>query len=164
MTITRSPWIDASEPDIAVQLEPFLSAIPIRDALGRAVRDAWVERCRLKPDPRPDHLVPFESLSPFDQETDRHIGDAVVRYLCGALPTAEPADLSTLGEEALRHSARLLRIRPHVEDAQADLVIQQASILLRKVFDALCKPRGLIAPPGAGQEVDSQQKGAAFQS
>lgn len=73
---------------IASVIERHLAALPVaeplpldRDSLGRAVRDAWVERCKLKPNPRPGHLEPFECLSEFDQETDRCIGDAVVRHL-----------------------------------------------------------------------------------
>jgi len=61
--------------------EPLFVGWSDRDAVGRIVRDAWVERCKLKPMPRPDQLVPFERLSAFEQETDRCIGDAVVQYM-----------------------------------------------------------------------------------
>lgn len=61
--------------------EPLSVGWSDRDAVGRIVRDAWVERCKLKSMPRPDQLVPFEQLSAFEQETDRCIGDAVVQYM-----------------------------------------------------------------------------------
>lgn len=119
-------------------------------------RDAWIDAAQ---EDVANQVEPFLSATPISG-WPTCLGDVIERHFEAhrkALPTAEPLDLSPLGHECLRHSARLLRLRPWDDNPQADLVIQQASILLRNVFDALCTPRGLIAPPGAGQEVGSQQ-------
>lgn len=49
-----------------------------REKLGKAVRDAYVARCKLKADPHPKFDTPWEGMSEFDRETDRCIADAVV--------------------------------------------------------------------------------------
>lgn len=48
----------------------------LREELGKAVRGAYVERCKLKPYPK--CIVPWEEMSEFDRETDRLIADAVM--------------------------------------------------------------------------------------
>lgn len=56
-----------------------------RDELGQVVRNAWVDRCKLKPNPNPDHLLPWREMTEFDRETDRCIGEAVEQAVAGPL-------------------------------------------------------------------------------
>lgn len=65
---------------------PFHEVLRARmDTLGRLVREAWVQWAMEQPDPKPSWLVPYDELSPADQEADRQIGQAVwsVAYLTG---------------------------------------------------------------------------------
>ena len=51
---------------------------PLRDQLGRLVRESWVRRCRSIGDTKPSHLVPYDELSEADRETDRVIGEDIL--------------------------------------------------------------------------------------
>lgn len=48
-----------------------------RDALGRKVREVWVEWAREQADPKSSWLVPWEGLSEPDREVDRRIGEVL---------------------------------------------------------------------------------------
>lgn len=48
---------------------------PEREALGRFVREVWVEWAKDQPNPKPSWLVPWEQLSESDKEVDRRIGE-----------------------------------------------------------------------------------------
>lgn len=48
-----------------------------REALGRLVRETWVEWAREQPDPKPSWLVPWEDLDEGQREVDMRIGEAV---------------------------------------------------------------------------------------
>lgn len=48
-----------------------------REALGKIVRDAWVEWAKAQINPKPSWLVAWEELSETDREADRCIGEAV---------------------------------------------------------------------------------------
>lgn len=81
-----------------------------RDALGRAVRSAWVKWARTQPDPKPSWLVPWEDLPEADREADRVIAEELLDdlnvrriYLVlkkerGDLSPAEGAELEALQE------------------------------------------------------------------
>lgn len=47
------------------------------DALGRLVREVWVEWAREQPNPKPSWLVPYDELSEPDKEVDQLIGVTV---------------------------------------------------------------------------------------
>lgn len=46
-----------------------------REALGRAVRDIWVEWAKEQPTPKPTWLKPWDALPEPDKEVDRRIGE-----------------------------------------------------------------------------------------
>ena len=46
-----------------------------REALGRLVREVWVECARELPDPKPSHLLPWDDLDEWNREVDRRIGE-----------------------------------------------------------------------------------------
>jgi hypothetical protein len=46
-----------------------------REALGRLVREVWIEWAREQPNPKPSWLVPWDELSERDREVDRRIGE-----------------------------------------------------------------------------------------
>jgi hypothetical protein len=51
--------------------------MPDREALGRLVREVWVEWAREQPDPKPSHLVGWDDLDEGNREVDMRIGDAL---------------------------------------------------------------------------------------
>lgn len=51
--------------------------MPDREALGRRVREVWVEWAREQPDPKPSHLVGWDDLDEGNREVDMRIGDAL---------------------------------------------------------------------------------------
>ncbi len=57
-----------------------------RDALGRIVRDAWIEWALSQPNPKPSWLVPYDDLSEPDKEADRQIGEAVRNHVLRVKP------------------------------------------------------------------------------
>ena len=63
-----------------------------RDALGRRVREVWIEWARRQPSPKPSWLVPYDDLSESDKEADRCIGAAIwgdaVASLAGQIANA----------------------------------------------------------------------------
>lgn len=50
-----------------------------RDALGRRVREVWVEWAKRQPDPKPSWLVPWDELAERDKEVDRQIGETIAQ-------------------------------------------------------------------------------------
>lgn len=52
-------------------------ASPLRERLGRMVREVWIEWAREQPNPKPSWLVPWEGLSEADREVDRRIGETL---------------------------------------------------------------------------------------
>jgi hypothetical protein len=48
-----------------------------REALGRLVREVWVEWAREQPDPKPSWLVPWEDLDDGQREVDMRIGEVI---------------------------------------------------------------------------------------
>jgi hypothetical protein len=46
-----------------------------REALGKRVRDVWIEYCKKIGDTKPSHIAPWEALSEADKEADRLIGE-----------------------------------------------------------------------------------------
>ena len=48
-----------------------------REALGRLVREVWVECARELPGPKPSHLLPWDDLDDWNKEVDRRIGERV---------------------------------------------------------------------------------------
>jgi hypothetical protein len=81
-----------------------------RDALGRAVRAAWVKWAQTQPDPKPSWLVPWDELSEADREADRVIAEELLDDLSvrriylilkrerGDLSPAEGVELAALQE------------------------------------------------------------------
>ena len=59
------------------QLQPWAG---YRDALGRAVREAWIKWANTQPTPKPSWLVPYDQLHEADKEADRQIGEAIALY------------------------------------------------------------------------------------
>lgn len=59
-----------------------------REWLGRLVRDAWVAYCHETGDTKPSHVAGWDSLSAWDKEADRRIGEAIARAV---LPAARIA-------------------------------------------------------------------------
>lgn len=62
-----------------------------RDALGRLVRQTWVEYCAETGDYKPAHIQPYDTLSEWDKEADRRIGVAVYAYAQARAERAEAA-------------------------------------------------------------------------
>lgn len=65
--------------------------LPIdREALGRAVREAWVRWALTQPNPKPSWLVPYDDLEEADKEADRRIGESIARLtlICDAAAAA----------------------------------------------------------------------------
>ena len=60
----------------------------IREAIGKAVRAAWVQRYRQKhkDDTSMDvsKLIAWEDMTEYDRETNRLIGEAVLKAYCEA--------------------------------------------------------------------------------
>jgi hypothetical protein len=50
-----------------------------REALGRRVREIWVQVARERGDAKPSHLAPWEELSQTDREADMRIGETIAR-------------------------------------------------------------------------------------
>ena len=50
-----------------------------REALGRMVRETWVEFAKTQPKPKPHHLAPWEELDEPNKEVDRLIGERLRR-------------------------------------------------------------------------------------
>jgi hypothetical protein len=75
-----------------------------RDALGRQVREAWVEWAREQPLIKPSWVVPYDELSEPDKEADRRIGDALTAGLVARCTELEAHLRATtpVAEEALR--------------------------------------------------------------
>lgn len=48
-----------------------------REALGRRVREVWVEWAKRQPNPKPSWLVGWDELPEPDREADRCIGSAL---------------------------------------------------------------------------------------
>jgi hypothetical protein len=51
--------------------------MPDREALGRRVREVWVEWAREQPGPKPSHLVGWDDLDEGNREVDMRIGEAL---------------------------------------------------------------------------------------
>lgn len=51
-----------------------------REALGRRVREVWIEWAREQPEPKPSWLVPWNELGPADREVDMRIGEALAGF------------------------------------------------------------------------------------
>lgn len=51
-----------------------------RETVGRTVRRAWTDWAAAQPDPKPSWLVPWDGLSPADQEADMQIGERLFQY------------------------------------------------------------------------------------
>lgn len=49
----------------------------LRNALGRRVREVWIEWAKTQPNPKPSWLVSYDDLSEADKEADRCIGSAL---------------------------------------------------------------------------------------
>jgi len=54
-----------------------VEAIARRDALGRRVREVWIEWAKTQPNPKPSWVVPYDELDEADKEADRCIGSAL---------------------------------------------------------------------------------------
>lgn len=59
-----------------------------REALGRMVREAWVNYCRETGVTKPSHLAPYDELSDWDQEADHRIGEAIQDAVRAAMSDA----------------------------------------------------------------------------
>lgn len=54
---------------------------PIREVLGRVVRETWVKYCiQTGRTDKPSHLLAWDAISEWDKEADRVIGEAVVEF------------------------------------------------------------------------------------
>ena len=52
---------------------------PDREALGKLVREVWVQWAKGLENPKPSWLVPWEGLAEADKEVDRRIGEVLYR-------------------------------------------------------------------------------------
>jgi hypothetical protein len=50
-----------------------------REALGKRVREVWVEWAKKQPDPKPSWLVTWDDLDEGDKEVDRQIGETIAK-------------------------------------------------------------------------------------
>lgn len=96
-----------------------------RESLGRIVRDAWIERCKLKPNPRPDHVAPWEEMPEFDRETDRVIAEAVLAHLMSLLDEAKETQVALV--EALKECMGYMG-----QSAWTEAALQRARAALEK--------------------------------
>ena len=103
-----------------------------REALGRRVREVWVEWAREHPNPKPSWLVPWEGLSEPDKEVDRRIGE--VLYAMGA------ARLAVVEQERDEARAELAHLRLD----RAELA-DEVHVLRRKVSAEARKERAEAA-------------------
>lgn len=76
-----------------------------REALGRVVREAWVQWAREQPDPKPGWLTPWETLDADQREVDMRIGEAVA------------AALEAVGPRRVRAEAVYARLSAALGDA-----------------------------------------------
>lgn len=60
-----------------------------REELGRLVRETWLSWAEEQPDPKPSWLLPWEMLTPAEQEVDMRIGEAVAAHV-RANPPSNP--------------------------------------------------------------------------
>ena len=60
-----------------------------REALGRRVREVWVEWAREQPDPKPSHLVGWDDLDEGNREVDMRIGEALAGNFSEAIIRAD---------------------------------------------------------------------------
>lgn len=70
------------------------------EKLGEIVRLSWTESKREEENPKPEHLLPYQQLDPWNQEIDRRIGVAVANF---ALEEYSP--LTRYQEEVKRTTA-----------------------------------------------------------
>jgi len=56
---------------------PVTAILESREALGRVVRQVWVEWAREQPNPKPSWLTPWEDLDDGQREVDMRIGEAL---------------------------------------------------------------------------------------
>lgn len=78
------------------------------DAIGRRVREVWIEWAKQQPSPKPSWLVPYDDLSEADKDADRRIGEAL--WLEGFREAQQiaksvlypPAALEAVAREAVR--------------------------------------------------------------
>lgn len=94
--------------------EEIAQAAGDRDYLGRIVRDAWVAWAREQPNPKPQHLDPWEALPEPIKEVDRRIGAAARAAVCHDLSNAVQAErdraiAAEADAAALREELKLLR-------------------------------------------------------
>ena len=85
LSFRRAALEDESRFVVKCAFADFQTTTALFDELGRVVRRAWVRWALTQGNPKPAWLVPFEELSPDDQEADRQIGIAVARWTMGRL-------------------------------------------------------------------------------
>lgn len=71
---------------------------PLRERLGRRVRDVWIKWAERQPNPKPSWLVPYDELPPEDQDADECIGMAIWADCVDSLQS-ELGELETLRAE-----------------------------------------------------------------
>lgn len=79
--IPAGPRGDAGPTGVSVMAsgEPVPAGLRVdREALGRRVREVWIEWAREQPSPKGSWLLPWENLAEPDREVDRRIGEALV--------------------------------------------------------------------------------------
>jgi hypothetical protein len=74
---------------------PSPSSAVDREALGRKVREIWIDWASEQPNPKASWLVPWEGLSEPDKEVDRRIGEALAEF--GAGGVRSPSEPDTAG-------------------------------------------------------------------
>lgn len=107
----------------------------LREQLGIIVRNAWVERCKLKSVYRPDHVAPWEEMSEFDKETDRVIGEEVAEFLGHRNTPSVPTSihlLDSLGKRLCGNES------PTFDVSTGQLVIHVSTTQLRLVNCPTC--------------------------
>jgi hypothetical protein len=78
-----SPVVLRNALDALIAEHERLTAPPTddeREALGRRVREVWVEWAQEQAEPKPSWLVPWDELGPADREVDMRIGEALAGF------------------------------------------------------------------------------------
>ncbi len=63
--------------------------LPDRDALGRLVRETWVQWAQSQTIPKKTWLLSYDQISENDREADRQIGEAVANRVAAIFREGE---------------------------------------------------------------------------
>lgn len=78
-----------------------------REALGRQVRDVWVQWASEQPDPKPTWLVGWDELDEGQREVDMRIGETLAQAAVAVPEETRDDDKLAEAEHRIRHNASM---------------------------------------------------------